>query len=165
MCGIVLYGTAIYLESIVYEKDPTRCTWWRHHMETFSTLLALCAGNSTITGEFPSQRPVTRNFDVFFDVRLNKRCRNQSWGWWFETPSRSLWRHCNDMCICIIPQCVSQWYHVVRRWGVRAGRMWRQWEWGSLLGSVRWCSEVLTPHLLVWSLGGLPIRRRWEKLQ
>ena len=37
-------------------------------METFSALLALCAGNSPVTGEFPSQWPVTRSFDVFFDL-------------------------------------------------------------------------------------------------
>ena len=42
-------------------------------METFSTLLALCAGNSPVTGEFPAQRTVTRSFDIFFDWRLNKR--------------------------------------------------------------------------------------------
>ena len=71
-------------------------TWWRHQMETFSALLAICAGNSPVNGEFPSQRPVTRNFDVFFDLRLNKRLSKQSWCWCFETPSRSLWRHCND---------------------------------------------------------------------
>ena len=46
---------------------------WRHQMETFSSLLALCAGNSKVTGEFPSQRPVTRSFDALFDLRLNKR--------------------------------------------------------------------------------------------
>ena len=45
--------------------------WLRHHMETFSVLLALCAGNSPITGEFPAQRPMTRRFVVFFDLRLN----------------------------------------------------------------------------------------------
>ena len=70
--------------------------WWRNQMETFSALLALCAGNSPVTGEFPTKRPVTRSFDVFFNLRLNKRFSKQSWGWWFETPSRSLWRHCND---------------------------------------------------------------------
>ena len=64
-------------------------------METFSALLSLCAGNSPVPGEFPSQRPVTRSFDVFFDLRLNKRLSNQSWGWWFETLSRPLWRHHN----------------------------------------------------------------------
>ena len=74
--------------------------WWRHQMVTFSALLALCARNSPVTGEFPLQRPVTRSFDVFFDVRLNKRLSKQSWGWWFETPSRPLWRHSNDIWIC-----------------------------------------------------------------
>ena len=43
----------------------------------------------------PSQRPVTRSFDVFFDLRLNKRFSRQSWGWWFETPLCPLWRHRN----------------------------------------------------------------------
>ena len=70
-------------------------SWWRHHMETFSALLAICVGNSPVPGEFPTQRPVTRSFDVFFDLRLNKRLSKQSWGWWFETPSWSLWRHGN----------------------------------------------------------------------
>ena len=71
-------------------------TSWRHQMETFSALLALCAGNSPVPGEFPSQRPVTRSFDVFFDLRLNKRLSKQSKRWWFKTLSSSLWRHCND---------------------------------------------------------------------
>ena len=62
-------------------------SWWRHPMETFSVLLAICVGNSPVTGEFPTQRPVTRIFDVFFDLRLNKRLSKQSGGWWFETPS------------------------------------------------------------------------------
>ena len=46
-------------------------------------------------GEFPTQRPVARSFDVFFDLRLNKRLSKQPWGWWFETLSRLLWRHRN----------------------------------------------------------------------
>ena len=71
--------------------------WWRHQMETFSALLAICAGNSPVPGEFPAQRPVTRSFDVFFDLRLNKRLSKQSWGWWFETLSCPLWRYCNDI--------------------------------------------------------------------
>ena len=70
-------------------------SWWRHQKETFSALLALCAGNSPVPGEFHAQRPVTRSFDVFFDLRLNKWSSKQSWGWWFETPSCPLWRHCN----------------------------------------------------------------------
>ena len=42
-------------------------------METFSALLAICAGNSPLNDEFPPQRPVTLSFEVFFDLRLNKR--------------------------------------------------------------------------------------------
>ena len=76
---------------VIYHDFP----WWRHQMETFSAALAICPGNSPIPGEFPTQRPVTRRFDVFFDLRLNKRLRKQSWGWWFETLSRPLWRQCN----------------------------------------------------------------------
>ena len=52
-------------------------------------------GEFTSPGEFPAQRPVTRIFDVLFDLRLNKRLVKHSWGWWFETPSCSLWRQCN----------------------------------------------------------------------
>ena len=71
-------------------------TRWRHQMETFAALLAICAGNSPVPSEFRAQRPVTRSFDVFFDLRLNKPLSKQWWGWWFETLSRPLWRHCND---------------------------------------------------------------------
>ena len=71
-------------------------TWW-HQMETFSALLAFCVGNSPVTGEFPSQRPVTWNFDVFFDLHLNKQLSKHLWRWWFDTLSRSLWRHCKMM--------------------------------------------------------------------
>ena len=79
-----------------YNRHPITCwSWWRHQMETFSALLAFCAGISLVTGEFPSQRPVTRSFDVFFDLCLNKQLSKQSWGWWVETPSCSLWCHCD----------------------------------------------------------------------
>ena len=70
---------------------------------TFSALLALCEGNSPVTDEFPAQRLVTRSFDVFCDLRLNKRLSKQSWGWWFETPSGSLWRHCNEGSYLTLP--------------------------------------------------------------
>ena len=77
----------------------TKFSWWRHQIETFSALLALCAGNSPVPGEFPTQRPVTRSFDVFFHLRLNKQLSKQSWGWWFDTLSHPLWRHC-DVISC-----------------------------------------------------------------
>ena len=76
----------------------------RHQMETFSTSLARCAGNSPVSVEFPLQRPVTQSFGVFFDLRLNKWLYEPSWGWWFGTPSRSSCRHCNDVV------CRSSWY-------------------------------------------------------
>ena len=66
-------------------------SWCSHQMDTFSVLLAICAGNSPVTGEFPMQRPVTRSFDVFFDLCLSK----QWWVWWFEMPLHPLWRHCD----------------------------------------------------------------------
>ena len=52
-----------------------------------------------VPGEFPAQRPVTRSFNVFFDLRLNKRLSKQSWGWWFETLPYPLWRHCNEVSL------------------------------------------------------------------
>ena len=77
--------------------DLAGIAWWRHQMDKFSALLAICAGNSPVPGEFPAQRPVTRSFDVFFDLRLNQRLSKNSWGWWFETLPRPLWRHCNGL--------------------------------------------------------------------
>ena len=56
--------------------------------------------NLLVTGEIPTQRPVTWSFGVFFDLRLNKRLSKQPRGWWFETQSWSLWRHCNGPTHC-----------------------------------------------------------------
>ena len=63
-----------------------------------------------LCGEFTGHRwiPLTKasdaEFDIFFDLHLNKPLSEQSRGWWFETPSRSLWRHCNGE--------TSLWQHV-----------------------------------------------------
>ena len=87
----VSHDVIMYIaQEVIYSTS-----WLRHKMETFSASLTLCAGNSPVTGAFPSQRPVTRSFDPSFDLRLNKRLSKQSWGWWFDMPSRSSWRHCN----------------------------------------------------------------------
>ena len=48
-----------------------------------------------VTGEFPTQTPVTWSVDVFFDLRLNWQLSTQWRRWWFEKLPRSLWRHCN----------------------------------------------------------------------
>ena len=77
--------------------SPSYCvclrTWWRHQMETFSALLALCAGNSPTKGQW------TGGLMLSLICALNKRLNEPSRGWWFDTPSRSSWRHCNDMTI------------------------------------------------------------------
>ena len=112
--AVTRYTCSTICDSLCYKPDIVRkqiawwilitcrllfyIPWWRHHMETLTALLAICAGNSSVTGEFPAQRPVTRNFDVFFDQRLNKCLSKQWWGWWFETPSRPLWRHSDVRC-------------------------------------------------------------------
>ena len=75
--------------------------WWRDQMETLSALLAICAVNSPVNGEFHVQRPVTLSLDDLFDLRLNKRLSKQWWGGCFETLSCPLWRHCNAMLVGI----------------------------------------------------------------
>ena len=90
-CWVRLHASISALKYRGLMENTWIIAWWRHQMETLSPLLAL------FTGELPAPRPVTRNFDVFFDLRLNKRLGKQSWCWWFETPSRSLWRHCNGL--------------------------------------------------------------------
>ena len=84
-------------------------------METFSKLLPICAWNSPVPGEFPAQRPVTRRFDVFFDLHPNKRLSKQWKGWWFETPSCPLWRHRNDQPVSISQLHVINTFSVVKQ--------------------------------------------------
>ena len=72
----------ILLKSVPYFPGASELmcvnTWWRHQMETFSALLAICAENSPVPGEFSAKRPVTLSFDVFFDLRPNKRLSKRS---------------------------------------------------------------------------------------
>ena len=77
-------------------------------METFSALLAFCAGNSPVPDEFSAQRPVTRSFDIFFDLHLNNELSKQSRGWWFETPS--------DHCDVSVMTYVLRIYVAVALW-------------------------------------------------
>ena len=86
-------------------QKHTCISWWRHQMETFSALLAIDAGNSPVPGEFLAQRPVTRSFRIFFDLRLNTLLSKQSWGWWFEMLSRPLWSHCDVLVGNIVNLC------------------------------------------------------------
>ena len=76
----------------------------------------LC-GEFTGPDEFPTQRPVTRSFDVFFDLRLNKWLSKQPWGWWFETTLWSLWRQCNGP-----QQKIWTWSHMNNLFGLQFSR-------------------------------------------
>ena len=89
-------------------------SWWRHQMEALSALLALCAGNSPVSGEFPAQTPVTRNFDVFFDLSLIKRLSKYSWCCgdlrrhraYYDVIVMLRWKNCRQWP----PQKLSYWH-------------------------------------------------------
>ena len=100
--------------------------WHQTREKTLSDMTSSSNGNifrvtGHLCGEFTGHRwflrqaPVTRSFDVFFDLRANNGLSKQSWGWWFETPLRPLWRHCNgkndglviDACMYVT---VSPWF-------------------------------------------------------
>ena len=86
---VVIHATCkLYMMTRIKHDDVTK---WKY----FPRYWPFVAGNSPITGEFPAQRPMTRNFDVSFDLCLNKRLSKQWWGWWSETQSCPLW-HCKD---------------------------------------------------------------------
>ena len=86
------------------------------HMNTSSNgNIFRVTGHLCEAGEFPAQRPVTRSFDVFFDLRLNKRLTEQSRGWWFETLSCPLWRPRNEsLQMIFITNHATLWTHILR---------------------------------------------------
>ena len=96
LLGLLNWYPLIFVKTLQFTwRSRTRQPWWRHQIETFPASLAVCAENSPVPGEFLAQRPVTRSFDVFFDLHPNKRLSKQWRGWWFETPLCPLWRHRN----------------------------------------------------------------------
>ena len=121
-------------ETTRQSEGASRKSWWRHQMETFSALLAICAGNSPVPNEFPAQKPETRSFDVLFDLRPKKRLSKQWWGWWLETPPRPLWRYCNvyqffNDIITIYSQTIfsmSPQYTYCRVYNLL---LWQVWQW------------------------------------
>ena len=94
----------IFITDGCQRKIPYKDMMTSSNGNIFRVTGPLC-GEFTGPGEFPTQRPVTRSFDVFPDMRLNKRLSKQWWGWWFETPSWSLWRQCNDIAKHIVAYC------------------------------------------------------------
>ena len=135
--------------------------WWRQQMETFSALLALCAGihRSPVNSPHKGQ---CRGALMFLDLRLNKRLSKQWWGWWFETQLRPLWRHWNDRytgksklwvnIIKILCQCQQNNNHILHmsqhlccHWKQRKfvtnekhGKGWSIWFWFCIKSFIKW---------------------------
>ena len=119
--------------------------WCITHMMTLSNgnifhVTGPLCGEFTSSGEFPTQRPMLRNFDVFFDLRLNKRLSKQPWGWWFETPSWSLWRRCND----------QEWY------GIQSQR-----KRVNVCISNWWTGSTYV-YIMVWCWMGIMLSSQWK---
>ena len=102
------FGVIVQWDPVTKWRTFFQMSRWRYQMETFSALLALCEGNPPVADGFPSQRPVTRSFDVFFDLRLNKWLSKQSRRRWFETPLHSFWCLSNGTEISF--ECSKFWY-------------------------------------------------------
>ena len=108
ICYTVMYGINAFLQSAImyywHVADLCAACWWSGNILTVFRPFSICRVHDDatkwkhfrVTGHLCAQRPVTRSFHVFFDLRLNKLLSKQSWGWWFETQSHPLWRHCNE---------------------------------------------------------------------
>ena len=109
----VVFGISVIIWHLVFGLKSQRSHMYAWNGNIFRVTGLLC-GEFTGPGEFPTQRPVTRSFDVYFDLRLNKWLSKQPQGWWLETPSWSLWHHCNGAPITdiipdklfMLPRCV-----------------------------------------------------------
>ena len=91
-----------YWQSCSKERCCDMTGFWQNMMTSSNGNISRVTGHMRV--EFtrdrwisPAQRPVTRSFDVFFDLSPNKRLSKHTWGWWFDTPSHPLWYHCNDI--------------------------------------------------------------------
>ena len=138
LTGIARWQWSLLAPLVAIKTHP----WWRHQMETFSALLAICARNSPVSDEFPAKRPVTRSFDVFFDLRLDKRSSKHSWGGWFETLLCPLWRHRNEQWnVWYEYQNVSKVFNVYTRVNVNQTVKW----WWKVAGSTELSVAARSP--------------------
>ena len=134
-------------------------TWWRYQMETFSALLAFCAGNSPVPGEFPSQRPATRSFDVSFDLCLNKQLSKQSRRWWFETPSHPLLRHNNEFQV-VIPPWSAPSHYLNQCWNIVNWTIGNKLQWNFNRNWYIFIQENAFQSV-VWEMSAILSRGRW----
>ena len=115
LIGVILHASEV---EFAFGKNHDDIIKWKH----FSLTGHLCGeftglrwiphtkASDAETGEFPTQRPVTRSFDVFFDLRLGERLSKHSWSWWLEKPSRPLWHQSNynrTQCPISIWRCLT----------------------------------------------------------
>ena len=125
----------------------------------------LC-GEFTGPGEFPAQRSVTRSFDVFFDLRLNKRLSKQPWGWWFETPACSLWRHRNVVDVGFTCGCNGN-KQISTKWYYESDKsLYPEWSdtW------ISWYNDIVYPYATntlactanTWELFSMYIKSKWS---
>ena len=141
-----------------YQDDVIK---WKHFLRYWPFV----RGIQRVTGEFPSQRPVTRSFDIFFDPRLNKRLRKQSRRRWFETPSRSLWRHCNmkislesplSICLLSVNSVTPSRFKWNFRWWIFQVKLKDWWlrylmKKSTLVHVMAWCCKATSHYLnLCW---------------
>ena len=125
-------------------------SWWRHQMETFTASLAICAGNSPVPGEFPAQRPMTRSFDIFFDLRLNNDwVNNRDVG-----DLRRYRAHC-DVIVMVKPlslMCCMQYHRaIVDRYILRIYRLLSaRLQWWSAMQFRDWNKNI---NSAIWSAG------------
>ena len=130
------YSSPGYIYISCFHEDVIK---WKHVPRHWLLCGEFTGDCGEFTGEFPSHRPVTRSFDVFFDLRLNKRLSKQSRRRWFGTPSRSLWRHWNVVpnsdpviraavgsfgvqCVTLVQFWIGETGQI---WGFRA--LWKKW--------------------------------------
>ena len=109
VCVLIRISQQSVPKRFIYKKvSVVSGSGWRPYTWQTSTMMTSSNGNifrvtGHLCGEFTGPRwiPRTKASDaelgVFFDLRLNKIFSKQSWGWWFETPSRPLWRHRNAL--------------------------------------------------------------------
>ena len=101
-CFISCFGkhgkSLIILNNFRLPSLPYSWFWSQIHMFVllmYAIYMMMSSNGNIFRWPFVRNSPVTLRFDVFLDLRLNKRLSKQPWGWWFETPSRTLWRHRN----------------------------------------------------------------------
>ena len=109
--GLVQDSRALAMGPLSPSVTNTDLTCEDSNSAKLHTNYASMYGGFTGPRWFPTHRPVTRSFDVCFDLRPNKRLSKHCSGWWFEKPLHPLWRHCNES------EGMGKYLHLISLWG------------------------------------------------